>query len=210
MAADTTGLEKHMRNNHCLGNPGGTGEMHQHSKAQLSKCTPQFPAVGINPCPELELQPAGTLAPGLPCRLADGIEIPESSFATRRKFGFFRSAELLLLCAWKSSRGGKSWDGTKLLDVTKINNNWIFFHPKVDKSCRENSEDMSVAQPTAQGSEIFQIFLSEGAGSAPPPFSLGAGKEGGLRAELAVNPLKSFLLQLECVIMAPRTIITVN
>lgn len=67
-----------------------------------------------------------------------------------------------------------------------------------------------MAQPTAQGSEILEISLLEGAESFPPPFSLGAGKEGGVRAELAVNPLKSFLLQLECVIMAPRTIITVN
>lgn len=78
--------------------------------------------------------------------------------------------------------------------MSKINNNWIFLHFKVDKSCRKNFEDFSVAQPTAQVSEISQIFLLEGAESFPPSFILGAGKEGGMKAELAVNPLKSFLL----------------
>lgn len=51
-----------------------------------------------------------------------------------------------------------------------------------------------MVQPTAQVSELFQISLLEGAGSFPPSFSLGAGKEAGIRAELAVNSLKSFLL----------------
>lgn len=51
-----------------------------------------------------------------------------------------------------------------------------------------------MVQPTAQVSELFQISLLEGAESFPPSFSLGAGKEGGIRAEIAVNSLKSFLL----------------
>lgn len=57
----------------------------------------------------------------------------------------------------------------------------------------------------------FPVFLfPAGAASLAPSSSLGAGKEGEIWAELAVNSLKSFLLELKCVIMVPRTIITVN
>lgn len=57
----------------------------------------------------------------------------------------------------------------------------------------------------------FQMMhFSGGSENLPPSLCLGAGKEGEIWAELAVNSLKSFLLELKCAIMVPRAIIAVN
>lgn len=50
----------------------------------------------------------------------------------QRKFGFFLCLIPAALCLEKQRR----WE-TKLLDVTKINNYWIFFHFKVAKKLQE-------------------------------------------------------------------------